>query len=213
MGLFVRKDTTISGDGPQFTLGNQQALLIVGLGNPGKEYDGTRHNVGFACVDAYATQQDFPKWSAKKDLKCNLTRATVGDKNIIIIKPDTYMNESGQAVRAVQDYFKISNKSTVVVHDELDLKFGQIRLQIGGSSAGNKGIGSIIQHCGDDFGRIRIGIGNERSAQEDKSEFVLSKFNNGEHGQMTALIREVLSILTEYSSSGTINNETRNFNL
>lgn len=211
MGLFVRKDKTVSSDGPQFSISSQQTILIVGLGNVGKEYEGTRHNIGFTCVDTFAEQQGFPKWSEKRDLKCYIAQAQIAGKNVVIIKPNTYMNESGQAVHAIQSYYKIPSTSTLVIHDELDINFGQIRTQVGGGSAGNNGIKSIIGHCGEDFGRIRIGIKNEFLANMDSADFVLAKFSGEERRLMPSLIREALSLLTEYTSSGTINTETRNF--
>src|SRR5690606_21448332 len=108
---------------PLFTLGSQKTVLIVGLGNIGKEYDNTRHNAGFMCVDEFARQQDFPGWVEKKDLKCYISKQTVGSTQVILVKPTTYMNESGQAMAAVQHFYKIPCSATLVVHDELDINF------------------------------------------------------------------------------------------
>ncbi|MCA9337373.1 aminoacyl-tRNA hydrolase [Candidatus Saccharibacteria bacterium] len=211
MGLFVRKNTAISSDGPAFVIGSQQTILIVGLGNIGKEYTNTRHNIGFHCVDAFVMQQDFPKWSTKSDLHCDISRSTIGNMSIVLIKPDTYMNESGQAVQAAKQYFKIPNSQILVIHDELDLEFGTIRTQNGGGAAGHNGIKSIIQHCGDDFARIRIGIKNERAAKMDSADFVLAKFTGDEMHQLPALTREVLNLVTEYTATGAVSSQTLSF--
>jgi len=211
MSLFIKKSEIGSNNVPLYTTGNNKTVLVVGLGNVGKEYDGTRHNVGFACVDVFAASQDFPSWTDKKDLKCHVARQTIGSTSVILIKPTTLMNNSGEAVRAVQHFYKIANASTLVVHDELDIPFGQIRLRVGGSAAGNNGIKSIIQHCGEDFGRVRVGIGNEFSDKADSADFVLGKFTKDEQDKLSKLTREVSAYLSEYTASGQVSAETRSF--
>ena len=211
MSLFIKKSEIGSNNVPLYTTGNNKTVLVVGLGNVGKEYDGTRHNVGFACVDVFAASQDFPSWTDKKDLKCHVARQTIGSTSVILIKPTTLMKNSGEAVRAVQHFYKIANASTLVVHDELDIPFGQIRLRVGGSAAGNNGIKSIIQHCGEDFGRVRVGIGNEFSDKADSADFVLGKFTKDEQDKLSKLTREVSAYLSEYTASGQVSAETRSF--
>ena len=139
MALFQKKSET-SSSAPLYTLGLQKSLLIIGLGNPGNKYDGTRHNIGFACVDHLAAKLDFPPWTTKKDLKCVLTSQTISGNRILLIKPTTYMNLSGQAAISVQNFYKIPLTSTVSVYDELDIPYGQIRMRVGGSSAGHNGV-------------------------------------------------------------------------
>jgi len=211
MSLFIKKSEIGSNNVPLYTTGNNKTVLVVGLGNVGKEYDGTRHNVGFACVDVFAASQDFPSWTDKKDLKCHVARQTIGSTSVILIKPTTLMKNSGEAVRDVQHFYKIANASTLVVHDELDIPFGQIRLRVGGSAAGNNGIKSIIQHCGEDFGRVRVGIGNEFSDKADSADFVLGKFTKDEQDKLSKLTREVSAYLSEYTASGQVSAETRSF--
>lgn len=187
-------------------------MLVVGLGNPGKEYDNTRHNVGFRCVDAFVyAHEAFGNWMVKRDLKCLITTATLGASRVIVIKPTTFMNLSGEAVQAVQNFYKTSPKDTVVVYDELDLTFGQIRLREQGSSAGHNGIKSIIQHTGEDFGRIRIGINNEQRAKNDEKDFVLKNFSKEEQAELPNLDREVTAVLTEWVYGGSLPTETRSF--
>ncbi len=208
MGLFYRRETT-SDKLPLYTIGNQKTVLIVGLGNIGKEYNDTRHNVGFACVDDFAAAQDFPAWVEKKDLKCHLTRQVIGDTSVVLIKPTTYMNESGQAMFAVQNFYKIPCSATLVVHDELDLNFGEIRTKQGGGHAGNNGVKSVIQHCGEDFARIRVGIKNDHAEKMDSANFVLAKFSSDEKRQMPKITQEVSSMLSEYIATGQLPTDTR----
>lgn len=189
-----------------------KTLLVVGLGNIGKEYDGTRHNIGFAAVDDFVRRTEgFTDWVEKKDLKCLQTSARVGDNRVIAIKPTTMMNLSGEAVQAVAHFYKIPLEHIVVVHDELDVDFGQIRTRIGGSAAGNNGIKSIIQHMGEEFGRIRIGIGPKKPAKMDSADFVLASFSTKEKAELAGLKREASAILSEYVYGGSLPHETRSF--
>lgn len=164
--------------------------LIVGLGNTGSQYDGTRHNAGFAMCDAIITDQGYGFKDSTKH-RCLMTDVEVGDEKIIFIKPTTYYNESGQAVRSVADFYKISTKNILVIHDELALPFGTIRSRVGGSHAGNNGIKSIISHIGQDFGRIRIGILNDLRERMDDADFVLSKFSSTEQAMFSTIADEV----------------------
>lgn len=220
MGLFTRRTSEEMGQpyyeitsNPQTgsSLVSKNTVLLVGLGNVGKKYDGTRHNVGFECIDSFVEGQGFPAWTEKKDLKCLITKHSIGKLQIIAIKPTTYMNESGQAVAAVQRYFKVNNSSTIVVHDDLDVAFGQIRTRIGGGSAGNNGIKSLIQHINEDFGRIRIGVKNDLLGKMDSADFVLAKFSKDEQANMIKLKREVSALLSEFTASGELPHDTRNF--
>lgn len=195
-----------------YTLGQQSILLIVGLGNPGKEYDGTRHNIGFEALDAFTAANDFDPWVNKKDLKCEMANGRVGDSRVIAVKPTTFMNLSGEAVQAVAHFYKIAPDKIVVVHDELDINFGQIRLRIGGSDAGHNGLKSLIQHLGQDFGRIRVGIGPKQPEKMDSADFVLARFAPDQQDHLKELLRETTAILSEYAfSGGQLLQETRSF--
>lgn len=210
MGLFVKKTNTGT-HAPLYSIGSEKTVLLVGLGNIDKEYGGTRHNIGFACAEAFADQHDFPSWSEKKDLKCLLTKQIVGDTRVIAIKPTTYMNNSGEAVQAVQKFYKITNQQTLVIHDELDINFGQIRTRLGGGSAGNNGIKSLIQHIGEDFTRIRIGVKNDLSEKIDSADFVLGKFSKEEQSELPKLTREVSTLISEFLATSNLEHETRSF--
>jgi peptidyl-tRNA hydrolase, PTH1 family len=210
MALFQKKPQ-VSSSAPLYTLGLNKTILIVGLGNPGKDYQNSRHNIGFACVESFVELQELGNWIEKRDLKCLYTLGTVSDKRVIVIKPTTFMNLSGAAVQAVAHFYKVKPVDIVVVHDELDIEFGQIRTRLGGSDAGHNGIKSIIERIGDDFGRIRIGIANSQSKTVDSADFVLNKFTEQEQSQLKLLNREVTAILTEYLFGGSLPQETRSF--
>lgn len=149
-------------------------FLVVGLGNPGKDYDGTKHNVGFELVDLLARRLNAPRWKA--ELKAETARVKVGDEDVLLVKPQTYMNLSGESVQALAHYYKVEPAQVVVAHDELDFEPGVVKLKVGGGHGGNNGLRSIISHLGADFVRVRIGIGKPPSADRG-ADWVLSRFN------------------------------------
>lgn len=211
MALFQRKPQFAS-SAPLYSLGLQRTILVAGLGNPGKEYVNTRHNIGFACIDVFVENNEgFGPWQLKKDLKCHLTAANIGDVRVIAIKPTVFMNLSGEAVSSTAQFYKITPGQMVVVHDELDIPFGQIRTRQGGSSAGHNGIKSLIQHVGEDFCRIRVGVGPKTPVQIDSADFVLGKFSGGETKHLESLAKEVNALLTEYIYSNSLPADTRKF--
>jgi PTH1 family peptidyl-tRNA hydrolase len=211
MALFQRRPEADKPLAYTTTYGMTKSLLIVGLGNPGEEYEGSRHNVGFMCLDYFAAKNDFGSWQTKKDLKSEVTVQTLGDTRVILCKPQTFMNLSGEAVQAVQRFYKLTNARTVVVHDELDINFGQIRLRVGGSPAGNNGIKSVSQHIGEDYARVRVGIGPKKPEQMDTADFVLQDFGKAEQANLAAMQREVAAILSEYAYGAAFTAETRSF--
>ena len=211
MALFQRKPQT-SDPKMFYSIGLNKTVLLVGLGNPGKEYDGTRHNIGFECLDHFVeTADEMDAWIQKKDLKCVVSSGQMSDTRVIAVKPQTFMNLSGEAVQAVAHFYKLNPADIVVVHDELDVDFGQIRLRVGGSSAGHNGIKSVTQHLSEEYGRVRVGIGPKRPARIKSEDFVLQKFSEEEKAQLGALKREVNAILTEYVFGNGLPNETRSF--
>lgn len=210
MALFQKKPQ-VGHSIQYYTLGQNKSVLIVGLGNIGREYDGTRHNIGFEAIDHFVSKQDFPGWVEKKDLKCYLTSGQLGETKVYVMKPTTFMNLSGQAVRAVVDFYKINPQSVVVVHDELDIPFGQVRTRTGGSPAGHNGIKSVSGTIGEQYGRVRIGIGPKLHEQQDSADFVLAKFSKEQETQIPYLLQETTAILSEYVYGGQLPNETRSF--
>lgn len=195
-----------------YTLGQNKQILIIGLGNPGKEYDGTRHNIGFEAIDAFAKANNFDPWINKKDLRCQMAMSRLGDIQVVAIKPTTFMNLSGEAVQAVAHFYKIPAERILAVYDEIDIDFGQIRLRIGGSSAGHNGVKSLMEHLGEGFGRVRVGIGPKTHEKMDSADFVLAKFSKEQEAQLQNLTRETTAILTEYAfGDAQLPTETRNF--
>jgi len=210
MGLFYRREQPQAELPYSISIGSENTRLIVGLGNLGTKYEGTRHNIGFACLDSFVSTENG-SWSEKKALKSFVCELSIGQTRVLLCKPTTYMNLSGEAVQAVQRYFKLTNSQTVVVHDELDIAFGQIRTRVGGSAAGNNGVKSLIAQIGEDFGRVRIGIKNEYSPKTDSANFVLQKFSKEEQSNLKALKTEVISLLNEFAFGDSLPQETRKF--
>ncbi len=150
--------------------------LIVGLGNFGKEYEHTRHNVGFDCVDSLC--DSLGETIDKEGFHSLYKRVKYMDEDLILVKPQTYMNNSGIAVREIKDYFKIDLEDIIVIHDEMDILPGHLKFKLGGRSAGHNGIKSIIEHLGSDkFLHIKIGIGKP---EYNVVDFVLGKYKGEE---------------------------------
>jgi PTH1 family peptidyl-tRNA hydrolase len=195
-----------------YSAGLNKSVLIVGLGNPSKEYDLTRHNIGFACVDEFVEKtEELSGWIAKKDLKCVISDGLINGTKVYVIKPTTFMNLSGEAVQLTSRFFNIHPDSIAIIHDELDIDFGQIRLRLAGSDAGHNGIKSVSSLIGDGYYRIRVGIGPKKPARIKSEDFVLKKFSNTEEEQLPNLIKEAHSILSEFVYSSSLPNETRTF--
>jgi peptidyl-tRNA hydrolase, PTH1 family len=208
MGMFERKATPITAS--YFSIGNQHTKLIVGLGNVGKKYETTRHNAGFLCLD-HAVKLQSGEWKDKKALKCLMSEIKMGDNRVLFIKPTTLMNLSGDAVQAVKQFYKINNKDILVVHDELAMPFGSLRIRGGGSDAGNNGIKSTSAAIGENYTRLRVGISNDHSAEEDSAAFVLKNFSKEEQGNFKALYAETNALITEFIFSDSLQPDTRIF--
>jgi PTH1 family peptidyl-tRNA hydrolase len=132
--------------------------LFVGLGNPGAQYAFNRHNVGFMAVDAIAAIHSFPAWRGR--FSSLITEGRLGREKVLVLKPQTYMNESGRAVGEAVRFYKLDVGDVVVFHDELDLAPGKVRVKIGGGVAGHNGLKSLSAHLGNDYVRVRIGVGH-----------------------------------------------------
>ena len=198
MALFQRMPQT-SDPTNFYTVGLNKTVLLVGLGNPGDEYELTRHNAGFLALDAFVeANAEMEPWISKKSLKSEISTGRIGETRVIAIKPTTFMNLSGEAVQAVASFYKIPLDTILVMHDELDVDFGNIRLRQGGSSAGHNGIKSVTQHIGEGFGRVRIGIGPKKPARMPSESFVLQDFSDQEQEQLPNMTREVNAVLSEY---------------
>ena len=153
-------------------------FLIIGLGNPEKKYANTRHNIGFMAVDFLAEEFNWPKFKLQNKFKAEITLGKYNNQQIILAKPQTYMNNSGQAVQLLKNYFKIQLENLIIIHDEIDLPLEKIRIKNGGSSAGHNGIKSVMEYLASDkFWRIRIGVSNKQRDKMPADKFVLSNFS------------------------------------
>lgn len=181
--------------------------LIVGLGNPGEKYTLTRHNAGFAVLNELAVRLDL-NWKLDKKLQAEVAETNLNDEKLILLKPQTFMNLSGQAVAAAANKFKIETGDVWVVYDEAALPFGVLRTRLEGSAGGHNGLKSIIEHLGADFVRFRFGIGKapEKMALED---WVLSKFNVDEKKLLEKLKTDVVDRILAALENG-IESETEN---
>lgn len=133
-------------------------LLVVGLGNPGEKYAHNRHNIGFMAADEIVRRHGFSPWRAK--FQGELSEGSIGDKKVLVLKPQTFMNESGLAVVQAAKFYKITTDNVIILHDELDLAPGKVRVKRGGGHAGHNGLRSIHSAIGEDYVRIRLGIGH-----------------------------------------------------
>lgn len=160
--------------------------LLVGLGNPGDKYKNNRHNIGFMVLDAIAQEYGLPPWRAK--FQSEMAEGRIGEHKVLLLKPQTYMNESGQAIGKASKFYKVDPKRIVIFHDELDLQPGKVRMKTGGGAAGHNGLKSAQAHLGTpDFVRIRLGIGHPGD-KDAVSGYVLSDFAKSEQGWLERMI-------------------------
>ena len=158
--------------------GDDALYLVVGLGNPGKDYTNTRHNVGFNSLDILASRNNIKLNKIK--FKSVYGEGFIGNNKVILVKPQTYMNNSGIAVREVLDFYKLTIDNLIVIVDDVDIEFADIRIRQRGSAGSHNGLKSIIYHIRDDnFPRVKIGIG-KKHPEQDLADFVLSRFSKEE---------------------------------
>ena len=171
--------------------------LILGLGNPEQRYDGTRHNVGFHMLDAYARTHGLTFREHSK-FRALIAEQGSGESKVIFAKPTTYYNLSGEAAQAICDFYKIMPEQVLIVHDELALDFGTVRTRGGGSDAGNNGVKSVTQHLGPATARLRIGTNSPHPEQMSDADFVLGKFSADEATQLGTLERQSAAIIDQF---------------
>lgn len=169
--------------------------LIVGLGNPGDTYTNTRHNVGFMCVDFLADKLEAPAYTHNKKFDAEVTSGTSDAGKIILAKPQTYMNESGRAVNSIASYYDIEPKDIIIIHDDLDIDFGEFKIQMSKGPKGHNGIISVENHLSTpDFERVRIGVQSDAEYERGK-DFVLSKFTKEELKDLQNVFSGIYSLL------------------
>ena len=178
-------------------------ILIVGLGNPGIKYKRTRHNIGFRVLDELQEENDFPDFKFSKKFNALISKKDTGKEKIILVKPKTFMNNSGQAVRKLSTYYSLPTISLIVVHDDIDLPLGKIRISKKRGSAGHKGVESIIKELGNkNFIRLRIGIRNQESGVKNSEKFVLKNFIKEEEKIVEKITKKNCSALKIILSKG-----------
>ncbi len=163
-------------------------LLIAGLGNPGRRYAGNRHNIGFMAVDEIHRLHRFAPWRAR--FEGEISEGLLGGQKTLVLKPATYMNESGRSVAQAMRFYKLTPADVVVIYDELDLPPGKLRMKQGGSAAGHKGLKSIEAHIGQNFRRMRIGIGHP-GAKELVNGYVLHDFARADREWINPLLAAI----------------------
>lgn len=175
-------------------------FLIVGLGNPGSEYAETRHNVGFMAVDYLAEEYRFSSFKAKFDGM--IADGNINGEKVLLLKPHTYMNLSGNSVVKAASFYKIEPQNVVVIHDDMDLQPGQIKIKKGGGTGGHNGLKSIDAHIGSDYNRIRIGVGHPQGRGEEVVNHVLSRFSKADKEMMNDVIRLIAENISVLFSGG-----------
>jgi len=177
-----------------------ETFLIVGLGNPGKEYQNNRHNIGFLAIDQIAKKFGFDKFKVK--YKAVVREGKYEERKIILAKPQTFMNLSGNAVRSLVNFYKILPGNLIVIHDDLDLPALFMRLRPGGGAGGQKGVASIIQNLGtQNFNRIRIGIGRP-PGRMDAADYVLQNFSKQEEKEIPLLLDKITEAVISIMNDG-----------
>ena len=180
-------------------MNDAERFLIVGLGNPGRKYRGNRHNIGFMAVDALAAAYKIE--SSKVQNKAIVGNGRIQSRAVILAKPQTYMNSSGDAVGPLARYYKVPPENVLVIYDELDLPFGTIRLREKGGTGGHNGMKSIINHLGQDFPRVRLGIGRP-PGQMPVPAYVLQDFGKDDLPLLDDVLAEAIRAIETYLREG-----------
>ncbi len=183
-------------------------LLFAGLGNPGTKYANNRHNVGFMAADAIARRHSFSPWTKK--FQAEIAEGKIGDEKVLLVKPQTYMNKSGQAVGEALRFYKLEPRAVSVFYDEIDLAAGKVRLKVGGGSGGHNGIRSLDQHIGNGYRRVRIGIGHP-GVREMVHGHVLGDFSKADRDWLDVLLDAVADnadLVTRGDDNGFMNKVT-----
>jgi PTH1 family peptidyl-tRNA hydrolase len=168
---------------------------VIGLRNPGPDYEGTRHNTGYEVLARVLDRAGEKLGRGPSRVRAQVTQVGTGDGRLLYAVPMTYMNESGRAVRALLDYFGLSPQSILVVHDDIDLPFGRLRLQVGGGTGGNNGVRSIETTLGTrDFNRLKLGVGRP-PGQMDPADYVLRPFTKAERGEVELMIEDAADVV------------------
>lgn len=171
--------------------------IIVAQGNPGSSYAHTRHNIGWQALDVALADSDVT-WKEAKKFFAEVAETTVNGEKVLWVKPNTFYNETGRSVRALLDFYKLDLTDLLVIHDELALPFGTLRIRHTGSDAGNNGIKSITAAVGSDFARLRIGISNDLRTTIGDADFVLARFSAEEQQQLPEILKHTTEAIEAF---------------
>ena len=174
--------------------------LVVGLGNPGEEYSKTRHNIGFIATDEIHSRYNFSPF--KEKFEGLISEGTIENNKILLLKPQTYMNLSGNSVAKVAKFYKIPTQNITVIHDDKDLALGKLKAKKGGSAGGHNGLKNIDSHIGNEYNRIRIGVGSPKEHNTDTINFVLSRFSKQELDALSNQIDFIASTIADLINKG-----------
>jgi len=174
-------------------------LVVVGLGNPGDTYRNNRHNIGFMAVDEIHRHFSFGPWSKK--FQALVAEAVVASEKVLLVKPQTYMNLSGQSVGEIIRFYKVASEDVVVIHDELSLPPGKIKAKIGGGAAGHNGLKSLDSHITPHYVRVRIGIGHPGN-KDQVSDYVLSNFSGSDKAWVEETCDNIARALPDFMNDG-----------
>ncbi|MEX1125721.1 MAG: aminoacyl-tRNA hydrolase [Acidimicrobiia bacterium] len=173
--------------------------MVVGLRNPGSDYEGTRHNVGFEVVARVVARHGSRFGRAPSRVRCEVAQVGAGDNRVLYVVPSTFMNESGSAVRAAVDYYGLDLSRILVVHDDIDLAFARLRLQVNGGSGGHNGIRSLENALGPNFSRLKLGVGRPPGSM-DPADFVLRSFSRTERVEVDVMLEEAADVVEQWLS-------------
>ncbi len=177
-------------------------IIILGLGNPGKKFEKTRHNLGFMIIDEFKRKNNFPDFKLSKKTQAEISEGIFGEKRIVLVKPHIFMNESGKVAKSLIKMYRLNktmaklNESFWLVHDEIDLPLAKTKISIGRGSAGHKGVKSIINNLGTkNFVRFRVGICPKTAKPKNLEKFILQKFNKGEERIIKDGIKKTVKVI------------------
>ena len=181
-------------------------FLVVGLGNPGSEYKNNRHNIGFMAADELFRRYNFSAW--RKKFQGEVAEGEIDGNKVLLLKPQTYMNNLGEAVQAAMAFYKIPVQNIVVIHDEMDCPVGKLKSKIGGGAGGHNGIKSIDSHCSPDYTRIRVGVGRPLYG-EQVVNWIISDLPKEDREKINALLEDAAEVFPAVLTGGAANFTSR----
>lgn len=184
--------------------------LIIGLGNPKEKYQKNRHNLGFMALDYFVEKNELEEFKLNEKFHSEISENSINSSKVLLAKPRTFMNASGEAVSLLRKFYKIHSSDILVIYDELALNFGIVRTREEGSSAGHNGVESIINTLGKSFNRIRVGIANEHSKTADASDYVLSDFSKEETDELPKVLDYTNQLIHEFIYTENLKDHTHN---